>query len=127
MNRKDASHKTVRDWIGHNDEELVSTPLVLAELDHLVNRYGGAIAARALREDLASGAYQIEWWPTAMHQTIAVADAHESMQLGLTDASLLALAAHTQSTRLATLDERHFRAVKQGSGEAFTLLPADAH
>jgi hypothetical protein len=126
MNRKDASHERVRDWIRRNDEELVSTPLVLAELDHLVGRYGGANATRALREDLANGAYQVEWWPAAMHETIALAEAHESMQLGLTDASLLALATHLPSNRIATLDERHFRAVRQHSGQAFTLLPADA-
>jgi uncharacterized protein len=126
MDRSDASHETVRGWIAHNEEELVTTPLVLAELDHLVQRYGGANATRALREDLASGAYQMEWWQTAVYETIALAEAHESMPLGLADASLLALAAHLQSSQIATLDERHFRAVRQHSGEAFTLLPADA-
>jgi uncharacterized protein len=126
MDRRDASHETVRDWIGENVEELATTPLVVAELDHLVQRYGGAKATRALHEDLANGAYQVEWWPAAMHETIALAEAHESMQLGLTDASLLALAAHLESSRVATLDERHFRAVRQASGEAFTLLPGDA-
>jgi uncharacterized protein len=126
MDRRDANHETVRDWTGQNEEELVTTPLVLAELDHLVQRYGGANATRALREDLANGAYQVEWWPTAIHETIALAEAHESMQLGLTDASLLALAAHLRSSQIATLDERHFRAVQQRSGQAFSLLPADA-
>jgi predicted nucleic acid-binding protein len=126
MDRRDASHETVRDWIGQNEEELATTPLVLAELDHLVQRYGGARAARALREDVASGAYLLEWWPTAVFETITLAEAHASMQLGLTDASLLALAAHLQSSQIATLDERHFRAVRQYSGEAFRLLPADA-
>jgi predicted nucleic acid-binding protein len=120
MDRRDASHETVHDWISQNDEELAT------ELDHLVERYGGASATRALREDLANGAYQVEWWPTALYETIALAEAHESMQLGLTDASLLALAAHLQSSQVATLDERHFRAVRQHSGEAFRLLPADA-
>jgi predicted nucleic acid-binding protein len=126
MNRRDANHEIVRDWMEGNGVELISTPLVIAELDHLVLRYGGAIAAKALREDLGDGAYQVEWWSTAMPETIAVAEAHESMQLGLTDASLLALAAHVHSTRIATLDERHFRAVKPPSGDAFTLLPVDA-
>jgi predicted nucleic acid-binding protein len=126
MDRRDANHEIVRDWMRRNGEELVSTPLVVAELDHVVQRYGGAVAAKALHEDLNNGAYQVEWWPTAMHDTIAVAEAHESMQLGLTDASLLALAARVQSTRIATLDERHFRAVKPPSGDAFTLLPGDA-
>jgi predicted nucleic acid-binding protein len=126
MDRRDANHDIVRNWMGANGEELVSTPLVVAELDHLVQRYGGAVAAKALREDLGNGAYQVEWWPTAMHDTITLAEAHESMQIGLTDASLLALAARVQSTRIATLDERHLRAVKPPLGDAFTLLPVDA-
>jgi len=127
MDRRDANHEMVREWMEPQVEELVTTPLVVAELDHLVGRQGGASAARALREDLGNGAYQLEWWGTAIHETIALAKRHESMELGLTDASLLALAARLQTTRIATLDERHFRAVKPLSGgDAFTLLPADA-
>jgi hypothetical protein len=127
MDRRDANHERVRDWIQTQAQELTTTPLVVAELDHLVSRQGGPTAARALREDLDNGAYLIEWWPTAIHETIAHAKRHEAMDLGLADASLLALAAHLQTTSIATLDERHFRALKPTSGgEAFTLLPADA-
>lgn len=127
MDRRDTNHEHVRKWMQAQERELVTTPLVVAELDHLVSRQGGPAAARALREDLDNGAYLIEWWPTALHDTIAHAKSHESMELGLTDASLLALAAHLQTTDVATLDERHFRALKPTSGgEAFTLLPADA-
>jgi predicted nucleic acid-binding protein len=126
MNRNDTSHEAVRDWLAVNRAELVTTPLVLAELDHLVERYGGATATRALRQDLTNRAYQVEWWTTATHETLSIAETHQSMQLGLTDSSLLALAAHTNSSEIATLDERHFRTVRQASGDAFTLLPTDA-
>jgi predicted nucleic acid-binding protein len=127
MDRRDANHERVRDWMQTQTRELTTTPLVVAELDHLVARHGGPAAARALREDLDNGAYLIEWWPTAIHETIAHAKRHEATNLGLTDASLLALAAHLQTTSIATLDERHLRALKPTSGgEAFTLLPADA-
>jgi uncharacterized protein len=96
-------------------------------LDHLVFRQGGAAAARALRDDFDSGAYQIDWWPTAIHETLAAAERHESIELGLTDASLITLAARLQITAIATLDERYFRAMKPlYGGDAFTLLPADA-
>jgi predicted nucleic acid-binding protein len=127
MDRRDANHERVREWMQTQAQELATTPLVIAELDHLVARQGGPTAARALREDLDNGAYLIEWWPTAIHDTIADAKRHEAMDLGLTDASLLALATHLQTTSIATLDERHFRALKPTSGgEMFTLLPADA-
>jgi predicted nucleic acid-binding protein len=127
MNRRDANHELVREWMQPQDDELVTTPLVVAELDHLVRGQGGAGAARALREDLEVGAYLLEWWPAAIHETVALAKRYESMDLSLTDASLLALATRLQTTSVATLDERHFRAVRPLSGsDAFTLLPADA-
>jgi predicted nucleic acid-binding protein len=127
MDRRDANHDRVRKWMQTQGQELITTPLVLAELDHLVLRQGGPGAARALREDLDSGAYGLEWWPEAIHETIAHAKRHESMELGLTDASLLALAARLQTTSIATLDERHFRVLRPLSGgNAFTLLPSDA-
>lgn len=127
MDRRDVNHERVREWLQMQDQELVTTPLLVAELDHLVFRRGGAGGVQALRDDFDGEAYQVEWWPTAIHETTAIAKRYESMKLGLSDASLVALAAHLQTTCIATLDERHFRAVKPlSSSDAFTLLPADA-
>jgi len=127
MDRADADHERVREWMQAISEELSTTPLIVAELDHLASRQGGPAAARALRADLNRGAYLIEWWPTAIHEAIAVAKRHESMQLGLAHASLVVLAARLHTNDIATLDERHFRALKPLSGDkAFRLLPADS-
>lgn len=127
MDAQDDDHKRVREWMEDVSDELCTTPLVLAELDHMVPRKGGAAAAQALHEDFEEGAYSVEWWRSALRETITTAHLYESIDLGLTDASLAALAAHLGTTRIATLDERHFRAVRPLSGKAdsFTLLPAD--
>lgn len=107
-------------------EQRVCTPLVVAELDHVVLAWAGRAAARSLREDIERGAYQLEWCSTAIHETVAVANRYEAMDLGLTDASLVALAARLQTTHIATLDERHFRTLKPPYGsETFTLFPTD--
>ena len=127
MDRDDANHRPVREWMETIGEELSTTPLIVAELDYLVARQGGPRAVRVLRENFDSGAYQVEWWPTAIHEAIAVAKHHESIELGLADASLVVLAARLQTIDIATLDERHFRALKPLSGgKAFRLLPADS-
>ena len=128
MDRRDVNHERVRDWVDGVRDELCTTPLVLAELDYLVPKRGGSAAAQALRDDFQDGAYLVEWWRSALRETTAAARLYESIDLGLTDASLIALAAHLETTRVATLDERHFRAVRPLSGDAtsFTLLPADA-
>ncbi|HEX4116815.1 MAG TPA: PIN domain-containing protein [Solirubrobacteraceae bacterium] len=128
MDRRDVNHERVREWVDGVRDELCTTPLVLAELDYLVPKRGGSAAAQALRDDFQDGAYLVEWWHSALRETIATARLYESIDLGLTDASLIALAAHLETTRIATLDERHFRAVRPLGGDAisFTLLPADA-
>ncbi len=127
MDRDDANHELVDAWMRTQEDELVTTPLMIAELDHLVARKGGSAATSILHKNLERGAYLVEWWPDAFDETIAVAKRHESMELGLSDASLVVLAAQLQTTTIATLDERHFRALKPLSGgDAFTLLPADA-
>jgi uncharacterized protein len=128
MNGSDNRHERVREWMESVGDELCTTPLVLAELDYLVLKQGGSAAARALHEDFQDGAYTVEWWQLALPETIATAQRYESVDLGLTDASLIALAAHLDTSSIATLDERHFRAVRPlgGEAESFTLLPADA-
>jgi predicted nucleic acid-binding protein len=125
MNRRDDDHERVAVWMETLREDLFTTPLIIAEIDHLVSKAGGREAAVAFYEDLASGAYAVEWWPEAVAETVKAATEHRG--LGLSDASLLTLAARLGTTRVATLDERHFRAVRPLTGEAaFVLLPADA-
>jgi predicted nucleic acid-binding protein len=126
MDRRDQDHEAVSRWLDTNVDELVTTPLAVAEMDHLAARYGGAAGARALRRDLEAGAYGVEWWGGAVEEAVGIAERYASLGLGLTDASLVALAARVGTTRIATLDERHFRSVAPAGGEpAFTLLPAD--
>lgn len=126
QNTRDDDHPPVAGWFSTVREPVVTTPLAVAEMDYLLCRVGGHEATSALREDLA-GDLEVAWWRDAMKETLTVAERYGYLDLGLTDASLVALAAHLQTTRLATLDERHFRQMRPSTGEmAFTLLPADA-
>lgn len=58
-------------------------------------------------------------------QAAAVAERYQDQRIGLADASIVVLAARYQATRVLTLDERHFRAVRPLHADAFTILPAD--
>jgi predicted nucleic acid-binding protein len=125
MNRADSHHHAVVDWIEDVSTALVTSPLAVAEMDHLVTRHGGQAAARALHDDIDRGAYRVEWWPASIYETIEVA--RDRAPIGLTDASLVVLAARLGTTQIATLDERHFRGLEPLTGEpAFVLLAADA-
>ena len=111
MNAADSHHEEVSAWLAGETDELVTTPLIVAEADHLVSARGGPGAASALRADLAAGAYLVEWWAEATATTVEVAERYADSDLGLADASLVALAERVGTTSIATFDERHFRAV----------------
>lgn len=125
LNRRERLHENVRSWYEGVTEELVTTPLVLAEVDHLA-RAAGDRAVRAFRGDVATGAYGIEWWPGAAAESVEIAERYRDLRLELTDASLVALASRVGTINVGTLDERHFRVVRPlAGGDAFTILPAD--
>jgi predicted nucleic acid-binding protein len=126
MNSADEYHAEVTEWLEAEEDDLATTPLILAEVDHLVASRGGRAASSALRADLAAGAYLIEWWPGAIRVAVEVAERYADSGLGLADASLVALAQRLQTIDIATLDERHFRAVRPlVGGDSFRLIPRD--
>lgn len=103
------------------DEDLVTTPLAVAEMDHLITERTGRPGAERLWTTLESGAVTVRWWATAMPETLAIVRARP--KLGLADASLLALARTAATERIATFDRKHFRAARTADGQPFTLLP----
>jgi predicted nucleic acid-binding protein len=126
FNAAERRHEAVADWLEGVDEELVTTPLVLAEIDYVLDRRAGAQATEALWADLEEGIYSVCWWSGALAETIDAARGARR-RIGLADASLVALAAHVGTTTIATLDERHFRHLKPAvGGDAFILIPEPA-
>lgn len=117
-------HGDVVSWLRDLDDDLVTTPLALAEMDHVVERRGGPLAVTMLWRDLDRGAYEVRWWADALRETLKIARVEAG--IGLVDASLVALAERLRTTRVATLDHRHFRTVTLADGRPFTVLPADA-
>jgi len=127
LDAADNRHREALEWYDVLDEELVTTPFVLAEADHLATTRAGSQAVRAFRDDVRAGAYLVEWWPSAAHESAELADRYADLGIGLTDASLVALAARVGTADIATFDERHFRAVRPlGGAEAFRIVPLDA-
>jgi predicted nucleic acid-binding protein len=127
MNAADDHHDAVSAWLDDAEDDLATTPLIVAEVDHLVGVRGGRAALSAWRNDLAAGGYVVEWWQGAVSGAVKVAEQYADTGLGLTDASLVALAQRFDTIDVATLDHRHFRAVRPlAGGKAFRLLPMDA-
>ncbi len=126
MDSADQRHEEAVSWYREIDDELATTPLVVAEADHLASARAGIDALKAYRNDLTAGAYLIEWWPTAVKESVDVANRYADSGVSLTDASIVALAARLDTESIATFDERHFRTLRPlKGGSVFKLLPAD--
>jgi uncharacterized protein len=119
----DPDHRLIADWVATLDEDLVATPMAVAEMDYLVRQRGGSDGRDALWLDLEAGAYIVRWWADALNETLRIVRRHPSV--GLTDASLVALAGLLRTRRIATVDQQ-FRSLTTPAGEPFVLLPDDA-
>ena len=125
--REDEGHQTAADFYARAEDRFTTTPLVLAEIDYMLQSRATPEASSAFHAEIRAGALGVEWWPKLDVQAAEIADRYADVGLGLTDASLVALAGRLETTRIASFDERHFRAVEPLAGAApFTLLPADA-
>jgi predicted nucleic acid-binding protein len=127
LDRRDNNHEQAAAWYLATRPALATTPLVLAEVDHLAGTRAGSAALDAWRRDLANGVYDVLWWPGAAAAAVEVAARYADLEVGMTDASLVTLAARLETTNVATFDERHFRAMEPlGAGRSFRILPQDA-
>ena len=127
LDGRDARHEAARSWYDQPHRDLLTTPLVLAEVDHLAGARLGRAARSSFLSDIDSGGYYVAWWHTAAAESARIAQRYLDLGISLTDASLVALAARLETTSVATFDERHFRAMQPLTGEAaFTLLPTDS-
>ena len=126
LDRSDPDHETCANVLLTHAGPLVLSPLVLAELDHLLRNRLGQEAARTFAEDVSRGAYELAALEAAdVAECLALDRKYSALGLGLTDASLVVLARRLGTKQLLTLDERAFRAVRPLQGGAFRLLPAD--
>ena len=113
-------HEHARHFVDVVDDELVTTPMAIAEMDHLLLRRGGQVAQQRLWHDLEVGAITVRWWADGIRDSLEVVRRHPL--IGLTDASLVALTRVARTTRIATLDD-HFRSLTTPDGQPLTLLP----
>jgi len=73
---------------------------------------------------MAAGELQVEMVTPADARRIAgLIETYAGLGLGGTDASLIALAERLGTTRIATLDRRHFAVVRPNHTAAFELIP----
>lgn len=119
-----AEHDSVASWLAAHDEAIVVSPYVVAELDYLVATRKGVQAELAVLAELAGGAYELAAMSAAdITQAAELIGRYPRLGIGITDASLVVLAARYRTNTVLTLDRRHFGALRSLTGTPLDIVP----
>lgn len=103
---------------------LVTVDFVLAETDYLILKRLGRDAERAFLAQLLDGAILREVVTNGdLERAASVIERYSDQGIGLTDATVMAIAERLDSLRVLTLDRRHFAAFRDRRGRAIEVLP----
>jgi uncharacterized protein len=124
--RRDAFHRGLRAAIEAARDRIVLPAPVLGEIDYLLRVRLGKAAPLKFLEDIQEGAFALEMVTLADLRRCAMLIAkYHDLDLGLSDASVVAIAERLGANRILTVDQRDFRAMRFVHGRPFRLLPAD--
>lgn len=122
--RLDPRRETVRALLREEEGDLVVPAQVTAEVDYLLGSRHGSSARLAFLDDLVAGRFAVACLELNDYATVAELErSYHDLGLGLSDCSIVVLAQRFDTRRLATFDERHFRAVRPLQGGSFEILP----
>lgn len=86
---------------------------ILPEVDYLATAHLGPEVAAAFADDLVSGVFIVDWGEAAdLERARAIDRRYRSLRLGLVDTVVMGIAERRRAAAIATLDLRHFGAVK---------------
>jgi len=125
-NRGDNFHRLALSLVMAAGRDLIIPDPVVVEVDWMIRERGGAEPARRLLNALVAGAYQrATLSPSLFAAACAIDRTHADLDLGFVDASVMAVAAATESAIL-TFDFTHFRAAPQARGRPWRLMIDEA-
>lgn len=125
IDRDDAHHKECVALLTAHRGPLLVPCLVISEVAWLVGTRLGPRSEVRFLQDLAEGNLLVE--PVVAKDWVRIAELvfrYRTLALGTVDASLVAAAERLDIADIATLDRRHFGAVRPRHVDAFRLVPA---
>lgn len=124
--RRDASHADLRAAIEKARDLIILPAPTLGEIDYLLRLRLGNPALLRFLADVQEGAFAIESVTMAdLRRCAALIEKYRDLDLGLSDASVVAVAERLGTDRILTVDQRDFRVIRSARGRPFHLLPAD--
>jgi uncharacterized protein len=126
LSARQPEHEQAKQTLENEEGPFFLSPFVLAEVDYLIEDRVGIDPELAFLREVEAGAYTlVPFNKETVAEARAVIERYRDLGIGLADASIIVLSRLLGTTRVLTLDERHFRALQTADGAPFTLLPAD--
>jgi predicted nucleic acid-binding protein len=122
LDRSDRHHAEIRALYAEDLDAWLLPWAILPEVDYLISTHVSARAQRLWLEDIASGAFSVDWNARDLAAAHAIADRYADLEMGLVDAVVMATAERLRAD-IVTVDLRHFGAVRLAHGPR--LLPRD--
>lgn len=120
--RTDAFHQLARRLVTAAGRDLIVPDPVIVEVDWMLRDRVDLLTARRFLNAMATGQYRrATLSPSLFEAARAIDERHADLDLGLVDASVMAVAEATDSVVL-TFDFTHFRAAPPARGRAWRLM-----
>ncbi len=109
--------------IGQRERLIVPIPVVV-EVCWLLEKYQGPDAEASFLDLISSGTFELAPLPRqSVERMAALVRQYSGFPLGAVDASVVATAESYRVQQIATLDRRHFPAIRPLHTAAFKLIP----
>ncbi|MBA3487997.1 MAG: PIN domain-containing protein [Longispora sp.] len=124
LNKNDSDHQACAQLLESRTDELLVTPYAVTEACYMLSKFVSPDAEINLIEAIAAGDLtQVDILGSDLVRIAQIMRQYRGFPLGIADASAVAIAERYNLTEVATLDQRHFRAVTPQHMNAFVLLP----
>jgi len=120
----DAWHESVKAFLKNAKDILVLPITVVPEICYLLNTHLGPCAERKFLASLLGGEFKIEGMNNQdFRRSYQLLEVYSEMNIGMVDASIVAIAERLKIPRLMTTDRRHFSVIRPRHCQTFELLP----
>jgi predicted nucleic acid-binding protein len=124
IDRSDRHHRTLRELYERDPSAWLLPWAILPEVDYLIGAHVSAGAQEAFLTDLADVVFAVAWGDESdVDDARRLQEQYPKLRMGLVDAVVIATAVRAKAKAIATLDLRHFAAVKIAGNPK--LLPRD--
>ncbi|MDI3409141.1 type II toxin-antitoxin system VapC family toxin [Streptomyces cavernicola] len=122
--RRDVHHEECLDFVNRFPGQLKVLPTVVTETAWMLERYLSPDAEAAFLDSVGVGQLELTAIDHGdLRRMAELVRQYADFPLGTVDASVVAVSERLGLTEVATVDRRHFTAVRPKHAKSFTLLP----